>query len=482
MRLSSRSADSVAWVVGRPIAEDGVQDVDPAPGQRDQSLVVPLAGGAFALVKGSAGRVAGDSDEGGLVEDAFERFVACRGPLQVADLAGLLEHRGQARRGGELVRTGKPGDATGFGKELRGQGGPHPRHAEYEGPVRVAVEHLSDTRVDLLEPLLRGQRFGGQLADQVGGDPLARDHNVLSGGGACGGLGQRPNRRGLDVADLAQMGQQALHPGGADLPGGDVAGQQVQPKFAGHIHDPLQPRVDGREQIPQTGRSPGGVGDQVTAPADQQTQLDVEFTVGLDGPQISTHAHLIGDDTGVFGIAFALTAHGGAPGPVDRDAGHVDHSQVRLQQHRLQQRRDAAQHIDPDRGRAMRRLRLGDLPDQRADVGRSVVDPAAEQDLPTLSNRDHGPVEVFSHVDAHSDGHATPFSPVTAVQPPPAVHALQSDRSQCLISGQGEATRQGAKPPLPSRAASMKAIPAPSAHPDLLHESERARSQKGRAA
>jgi hypothetical protein len=62
MRLSSRIGH-VTGLVGGLVAEHGVQDVDAAPGQGEDGLVVGLALGSLPPVVGAAGGVAADDDE-----------------------------------------------------------------------------------------------------------------------------------------------------------------------------------------------------------------------------------------------------------------------------------------------------------------------------------------------------------------------------------------------------------------------------------
>lgn len=105
MRKSSRSGmiDS-EWPPG---AQDGMQDVDASAGQGDERMVMPFALGSFAVVEGTAGGVALQRAEGGLVKDAFEGFVACCSAAQVVHLAGLAQCGGQPSGTGELVAGGK---------------------------------------------------------------------------------------------------------------------------------------------------------------------------------------------------------------------------------------------------------------------------------------------------------------------------------------------------------------------------------------
>src|SRR6266550_4149794 len=87
-------------LVGLPVAEDGVEDVDAPSGERDQRLVMSFSFGSFTVVEGSTGRIVRQCAEGGLVEDAFEGAVTGEWSLQVADLAGLDEGGSESSRGG----------------------------------------------------------------------------------------------------------------------------------------------------------------------------------------------------------------------------------------------------------------------------------------------------------------------------------------------------------------------------------------------
>lgn len=184
MRKSSVS--SVVDVVGLSVAQDGVQDVDSASGQGDEALVMPFAFCAFAVVEGSAGGVALQSAERGLVEDAFEGSVAAGSALLVGDFAGLLEDGCEACRAGELVTGREAVDAAGDGEELGGEGGPHAGQAAHEGRVRVPVESFGQLGVQFGQAAAGGQGFVSQFFDDAGGDVLAGDLYSLAG---CGGQG-----------------------------------------------------------------------------------------------------------------------------------------------------------------------------------------------------------------------------------------------------------------------------------------------------
>ena len=82
------------------------EDIDAAPGEGDQSLVVAFSLAPLALVEGAAVR-AMQRAEGRLVEDSLQRLVAAGRPTQEADLARLAEHRGEAGSGGQGVGGGE---------------------------------------------------------------------------------------------------------------------------------------------------------------------------------------------------------------------------------------------------------------------------------------------------------------------------------------------------------------------------------------
>src|SRR5215211_317740 len=163
------SSLGVVEPVGLAVSEHGVEDVDASTCERDDGLVVAVSLNTKAGVEGLAGGVA-ERAEGGLEEDPFERLVAARGTFQVADLAGLFEHRREPGDGGQAVGGRKAPDRACLGDELGREGGPHPWQATDEGRVRVALKGGPELRVELGEP---GPAAGGlerELADEFGGD------------------------------------------------------------------------------------------------------------------------------------------------------------------------------------------------------------------------------------------------------------------------------------------------------------------------
>lgn len=235
MLLSSRFGR--AGLVGPPVAEHGVEDVDAPACECDQRLVVPFSLGSLAVVEGAAGRVGRQCAERGLVEDAFERAVAGERPLQVADLAGLDERGSEPGRGGEVVAAGEAAEAACHGKQFSGEHGPHPWQGGDEGRVRVPAERLGDAGIDGCDLGAGGEAFGGEVFDDRRRGGFGRDGDRLSLRGCERGAGERVKAGGLVLAGAAQMRDDARLAGPADLGGRDVTGQQFLVGFVGRVGD-----------------------------------------------------------------------------------------------------------------------------------------------------------------------------------------------------------------------------------------------------
>src|SRR5690242_12721008 len=171
------------------IPEHGVQDVDPASGEREDGLVVAFAFGSFAVVEGAAGGVA-ERAERGLVEDAFEGLVGSASSLEIADLSGLFEDRCEAGGGGEVVWGGEAGEVACLGDEFGGEGGPHPGQAADEGRVRVALQRRLEFAVQEGEAFAELAQFERELADEFGCDAFAGDGEALGSAGGERGVGE----------------------------------------------------------------------------------------------------------------------------------------------------------------------------------------------------------------------------------------------------------------------------------------------------
>ena len=159
----------------------------------------------FPVVEGPAGRVALQGAERRLVEDHLQGSVSMGGALQVADLAGLLQRRGESGSRGQLVGGGVSGDDACHGEELRGEGGPHPGQALDEGRVRVLVEQLSDLAVESLDLGPHPQGFGREVFDDVGGDLLTGNADPLPASRGNGRAGQTFDRIAVASADAEQV-------------------------------------------------------------------------------------------------------------------------------------------------------------------------------------------------------------------------------------------------------------------------------------
>jgi hypothetical protein len=105
---------------GLSVLEHGPEDVDAAPRQGDNGLVVALSLASLALVEGAAVGM-GQGAEGGLVEEPLQGLVAAGRPAKEAGLAGLAQEGGDAGRGGQRVGGGEAGEVACLGDELGGE-------------------------------------------------------------------------------------------------------------------------------------------------------------------------------------------------------------------------------------------------------------------------------------------------------------------------------------------------------------------------
>ena len=324
----------------------------------------------------------------------------------------------------------------------------------------MAGQQLVQVAVKLGQPRPGGQRFGGELADQVGGQLLGRHRLPLSGGG-----GQGPVSQGLDLAGGQPAGglqvlDQAAMAGGAELGRGDIAADQPQAALGGQVKGPFQAGMDRGQQVVQPAQAAGLLIGQVAAAAGQQPDLQVQLHAGLDGPQIAAGADLVGDHPGIARVALAFAAAGRLAGPVDGQPGHIDQPEAGHGEHGLDQVGDPPDHVHPHHQPL---AEAAQLLDQGPDRGRVVVHPPVKHHLAGVV--DHtGPVDLFGDVDPDPHPHLVlPPTPMRLSLLFLAGNALHSDGSQSLISGPGRAAGQGDLPPEPWTAASLRTIPTPPA-------------------
>jgi hypothetical protein len=160
----------------------------------------------------------------------------------------------------------------------------------------------------------------------------------------------------------------------------------------------------------------------------------------------------------------------------------VNQREPGLRQHGLGEARDAADDVDADTDRpAEGGEPVGEAGDLHRRVAQLLVDLYGAVGV---EGRD--PVLLLGDVDSYADPHGASRQ-LKLRHPALAVFALHSDESQSLISGRGGVAVPGDLPPEPSRAASMKTIPAPPPHRDPGMPGSRCQAlltqqQNGRAA
>jgi hypothetical protein len=336
---------------------------------------------------------------------------------------------------------------------------PIPRQALDEGRVRVAGERGLQVAVQGAQPAARARCVGGELAHEVGGDALAGDGDRLLVRGRQGLVGELVGVPARDASGPEDVLDQPAASRSADLAGRDVAAQQLLAGLGRGVHDALEARMDRGEQVAQPVDAARLVADQLAATTDEQPDLGVQLAGGLDRAQVAPVTHPVGDDRGVARVALVLAARRALARATDRQPRDVHDLDPGFEQHRGQHARDAADDVDADLQRPAIAQTLQSL-DERGQRRRRVVHTPAEDRLAVAAIHGLNPVKVLGHVDADRDPFVHVSSSMTRDRPgalTPDV-ALPSDRSQCLISGDGERTRRGEQPPEPSTAASMKSI------------------------
>lgn len=84
-------------VVASSVPQECPQSVDPAPGERHDSLAMAFVFGSLAVVEAAGLVAAADADQRGGVEEALETSAVARGAVQVAaDLPGASWSGGDA--------------------------------------------------------------------------------------------------------------------------------------------------------------------------------------------------------------------------------------------------------------------------------------------------------------------------------------------------------------------------------------------------
>ena len=114
-----------------------------------------------------------------------------------------------------------------------------------------------------------------------------------------------------------------------------------------------------------------------------------------------------------------LTAHRAAAGTVDRQPGHVHHGELGVEQHRFQERGDAAEQVQPDPCRAVLGLDRADRLDQLSDARWSVGHRMTGKHLPRVRGLDLDRVDLLRNVNTDGYRHArSSFHELRRAAPP----------------------------------------------------------------
>jgi hypothetical protein len=470
--MSVSSAFRMDGREGLAVLQHRPQHIDAPARERDHRLVMPFAFLALARIERLALRTT-QRGEGGLIEDTLEVFVASRGASQEAHFARLPQHGGESCRRSKRIAGVEAFDGACLRDELGGKHGPHAGQATNEGRIRVQRESLLDLSVDCGYALERLESFFGELADEAGAKGLAGQADRLplrASASRCDELAdvfaRRVNAEQLAQARFARLPKRRRCAVGA---------QKQESRLGGQIQRLLKLGKNRSEQVVHARQAAGLFLGEVTPTRDEQPQLQVELGVRLDGPQVASGSHLIGNDSGITRITLGFASDRTLSSAIDGEPRDVNEIEAGLQQHGLRKRGNAAEHVNADANRHGQITKLGH---EVHEVLRGVCELAVEQDAAcAVDGRD--PVQFLSDVDTDESAQAT-SSLADDRHPFFAVFALQSDGSRSLISGRKGKDGKGEMPPEPSRAASMRTIP--SRRRNAIVPRMTAGIEKGRAA
>ena len=160
-------------LVRLPIAEHGPEHIDPPSSEGDERLLVSFPLAPFPVIEGAAFRRP-QRAVGRLVKHPLEMLVATSRAPEVTGLAGLPEHRRQARRSGESVRRSEPVDRAGRGNEVGREDDAHSREAAQQRAVGMTIHQSFQFAVDRDDACPRGQRIGEPAKTSARGANVAQ--------------------------------------------------------------------------------------------------------------------------------------------------------------------------------------------------------------------------------------------------------------------------------------------------------------------
>lgn len=160
--------------------------------------------------------------------------------------------------------------------------------------------------------------FDGELADEPRGHALAgRGASLL-----CG-CSERSIGEVFDLwqaASRLQMTHETLFAGARSSPGVTNLVSRCNCPLGGEVEAAFHTGKDADEQVAHARHALGLDVNQVTVPADQQPDLDIEF----DCAQIGAGSELVGDRARVARIGLVLAADRVPAGSIDRQAKAVE--------------------------------------------------------------------------------------------------------------------------------------------------------------
>ena len=106
-------------------------------------------------------------------------------------------------------------------------------------------------------------------------------------------------------------------------------GEEGEGTFAVHIQSPLQSWKQRHKRLSEASYDSVLVGDEVATASEEELQFGELFFTWLELTKVRPHPSLVGNDAGISGIGFRLTAVGVA-GSIYGETGDVENSLVSL--------------------------------------------------------------------------------------------------------------------------------------------------------
>ncbi len=452
LKSSRNSSLRIKWA---SCFEHRPQHAHPSSGQRDEGLCVMFPLTPFSIVEGFGNRVScRTSAKGALEEDALEVLVAAKGSSPCPAVTGLSDNGRQSGRRRHRIRRSEARDIACRGDETGRQDGPHAWQATDEGRIRVEVEQGLQFFVQPGQPRLDGKGLPGKLPSNCGHSRFSWNNRMLSLGGIERDFHQ--SRAVGQARASLNVGEKPPGSGTTYLCWRDEACQKMQRSHCCKVERPFQAGVNAADKTAQTRNAPGLFLDKIAAASDQYPDSNGGLIIMLYRTQVRARARLFGNDTGILRIGLGFLVAKSVSSPVHRYAGHVHELEAGRKQGRLQKGRDRSHDIETD---SQVLAEFTQLANQVVDIFLRIGNGAIKMNICVCINNAN-PVKILGNIYTGKITHGASLKLVRSNAARFASIALHSHQGHRVISGRTGVATRPAKPPEPSRTASMIAIAA----------------------